>query len=124
MSPSAVKRDVCVRRVLVLLDGSEASGAIIPHAAWLAHAFGAEIDYLRLAPPPENLTIAIRDYIARTQPDVVALATHGRGFARLLLGSIADDLVRAGDRPVLVFRPHDVPWTKSAGFAPPASQPA
>lgn len=124
MSPSAVKRDVCVRTVLVLLDGSEASGAIIPHAAWLAHAFGAEIDYLRLAPAPENPAIAIREYIARTQPDVVALATHGRGFTRLLLGGIADELVRTGDRPVLVFRPHDVPWTKSAGFAAPATAPA
>jgi nucleotide-binding universal stress UspA family protein len=118
MSPEAVKRDVCLRTVLVLLDGSEASGAIIPHAAWLAHAFGAEIDYLRLMPPPENPGAAIREYIARTQPDVVALATHGRGFARLFLGGIADELVRTGDRPVLVFRPHDLPWSKEAGAAP------
>lgn len=124
MSPAAVKRDVCVRTVLVLLDGSEASGAIIPHAAWLAHAFGAEIDYLRLAHSAENPAAAIRDHIARKQPDVVALATHGRGFTRLLLGGVADELIRMGDRPVLVFRPHDLPWTKSAGFGSAVSQPA
>jgi nucleotide-binding universal stress UspA family protein len=117
MSPEAVKRDVCLRTVLVLLDGSEASGAIIPHAVWLAHAFGAEIDYLRLMPAPDNPSAAIREYIDRTKPDAVALATHGRGFTRLFLGGIADELVRTGDRPILVFRPHDIPWTKEATVA-------
>jgi nucleotide-binding universal stress UspA family protein len=120
MSPVAVKRDVVVRSVLVLLDGSEASAAIVPHAEWLAQAFGAEIDYLRLSPPPDNPVEAIRAYIARTKPDVVALATHGRGFTRLFLGGVADELVRTGDRPVLVFRPHDIPWTKPADASPAA----
>jgi nucleotide-binding universal stress UspA family protein len=37
---------------------------------------------------------------------MVALATHGRGgWRRLVLGSVADKLVRAGDHPVLVTRP-------------------
>jgi nucleotide-binding universal stress UspA family protein len=37
---------------------------------------------------------------------MVALATHGRGgLRRLLLGSVADKLVRAGELPVLVTRP-------------------
>jgi len=37
---------------------------------------------------------------------MVALATHGRGgLRRLVLGSVADKLVRAGDLPVLVTRP-------------------
>jgi nucleotide-binding universal stress UspA family protein len=114
MSPDAVKRDVSLRSVLVLLDGSEASGAIIPHAAWLSHAFGAEIDYLRLTPAPENPSAAIHEYIQRTQPDAVALATHGRGLSRIFLGGIADDLVRTCGRPVLVFRPLEVPWTRVA----------
>ena len=99
MSPEAVKRDVRLQHVLVLLDGSEASSAIIPHAVWLASAFGADVDYLRLMPPPENPTAAIREYIARTNPDAVALATHGRGFTRLFLGGVADELVRTGEPP-------------------------
>lgn len=38
--------------------------------------------------------------------DVVALATHGRGgLQRLVLGSVADKLIRAGRVPVLVTRP-------------------
>jgi nucleotide-binding universal stress UspA family protein len=118
MSPVAVTRDVILHTVLVLLDGSEASGAVIPHAAWLAHAFDAEIDYLRLTPPPASPAAAIREYIARTNPDVVALATHGRGFTRLFLGGIADELVRTGNRPVLAYRPHDLPWTREANFVP------
>ena len=37
---------------------------------------------------------------------MIALATHGRGgLQRLVLGSVADKLVRTGDLPVLVTRP-------------------
>lgn len=118
MSPDAVKRTICVSKVLVLLDGSEASGSIIPHAAWLAKAFGAEIDYLRLVPAPENPAAAIRSYIARSNPDVVALATHGRGFLRLIAGGVADELVRESGRPVLVFRPLALPWKVATGEIP------
>jgi nucleotide-binding universal stress UspA family protein len=122
MSPEAVKCDVHLHQVLVLLDGSEASSAIIPHAVWLAEAFAAKIDYLRLMPPPENPAVAIRDHISRTKPDVVALATHGRGFTRLFLGGVADELVRTGNRPTLVFRPHDISWTKDENAAPATSR--
>lgn len=112
MSQRSVEREVHVATVLVLLDGSEASGAIIPHAGWLAHVFGAELDYLRLAHPPEDPASSIRAYIERTKPDVVALATHGRGVSRLILGGVADELLRTADRPILAFRPRDMTWTK------------
>ena len=118
MSADGVKRNVVLSKLLVLLDGSEASGSILPHAAWLANAFGAAIDYLRLVPAPENPVEAIREYIARTNPDVVALATHGRGFLRLLVGGVADELVRQSDRPVLVFRPHELSWTAATRESP------
>jgi nucleotide-binding universal stress UspA family protein len=44
---------------------------------------------------------------ARAQAvDVIALETHGRrGLSRLLLGSVADKVVRGGTVPVLVHRP-------------------
>jgi nucleotide-binding universal stress UspA family protein len=39
-------------------------------------------------------------------PDLIALETHGRcGLARLLLGSVADKVVRGAAVPVLVHRP-------------------
>jgi nucleotide-binding universal stress UspA family protein len=115
MSPAAVARSVEIRKVLVLLDGSEASGSIVPHAAWLAHAFSAEIDYLRLTPPPHNPAQAILDHVSQTQPDAIALSTHGRGFTRLILGGIADELMRTAERPLLVYRPHDLAWDKPSG---------
>jgi nucleotide-binding universal stress UspA family protein len=44
---------------------------------------------------------------AGKEPDsLVAMATHGRGGAtRLLLGSVADQVIRAARVPVLVYRP-------------------
>ncbi len=43
---------------------------------------------------------------AETDADVIALATHGRrGLPRLLLGSVADKLVRGCALPVLLYRP-------------------
>jgi nucleotide-binding universal stress UspA family protein len=38
--------------------------------------------------------------------DVVALETHGRrGLSRLMLGSVADKVIRGATVPVLVHRP-------------------
>lgn len=51
------------------------------------------------------VTRGILEHIESTDPDVVALATHGRGIARLLLGSVADKVLRAGARPMLCVRP-------------------
>ncbi|HEY0601695.1 MAG TPA: universal stress protein, partial [Herpetosiphonaceae bacterium] len=42
--------------------------------------------------------------------DIIALATHGRGgVQRLLVGSVADKVLRSADRPVLVYRPQVAP---------------
>ncbi len=114
MSRRAAARDVTLHRMLVLLDGSEASSTIQPHAEWLARAFAAGVEYLRLMPAPPHPADAIRRHIAATNPDVIALATHGRGLSRIFLGGVADELVRTGDRPILVFRPHESSWTKVA----------
>lgn len=38
--------------------------------------------------------------------DLIALATHGSGgLTRLLLGSVADKIVRGAERPILLYRP-------------------
>jgi len=40
--------------------------------------------------------------------DVIAIATHGRaGVSRLILGSVADKVIRGADLPVLVVRPRE-----------------
>lgn len=50
-------------------------------------------------------TRAILEHVERTNPGVVALATHGRGLSRLLMGSVADKVLRASARPTLCYRP-------------------
>jgi nucleotide-binding universal stress UspA family protein len=43
----------------------------------------------------------------KADADLMALATHGRrGLSRLVLGSVADKVVRGGRPPVLLRRPH------------------
>ncbi len=48
---------------------------------------------------------AILAHVHETNADVLALATQGRGMSRLVVGSVADKLIRGAKRPVLVLRP-------------------
>jgi len=44
--------------------------------------------------------------------DLIAMSTHGRsGLARLVMGSVADDVVRHAELPVLLVRPQPVSST-------------
>jgi nucleotide-binding universal stress UspA family protein len=48
---------------------------------------------------------AILDTAQRVAVDLIALETHGRrGLSRLLMGSVADKLIRGASTPVLVHR--------------------
>ena len=52
-----------------------------------------------------NPAAGILEFARQKRPDAVALTTHGRGgISRMLLGSIADKVVRAAHGPVLVYR--------------------
>ncbi|HEU5086028.1 MAG TPA: universal stress protein [Roseiflexaceae bacterium] len=56
--------------------------------------------------PAENVASAILESVDAHHADLLALATHGRsGFVRLVLGSVADKVVRAASIPVLLYRP-------------------
>ncbi len=48
---------------------------------------------------------AILAHVVETDPNMLALATQGRGLSRLIVGSVADKLIRGARRPVLVLRP-------------------
>jgi nucleotide-binding universal stress UspA family protein len=49
---------------------------------------------------------AVLDMARDKNMDLIAIAIHGRGaFKRLLLGSVADKVVRGTSTPVLVYRP-------------------
>jgi nucleotide-binding universal stress UspA family protein len=50
--------------------------------------------------------MAILDAARGEGADLIALTTHGRGgMARVLLGSVADKVVRGAETPVLIYRP-------------------
>jgi nucleotide-binding universal stress UspA family protein len=51
---------------------------------------------------------AIIDFARDNNIDVIAMSTRGRGASRLLVGSIADKVIRAGALPMLLRKPVDV----------------
>jgi nucleotide-binding universal stress UspA family protein len=54
----------------------------------------------------EGAAEAILQAAARFESDALALASHGRsGLARALVGSVAEEVLRRADRPVLIVRP-------------------
>jgi nucleotide-binding universal stress UspA family protein len=65
----------------------------------------------------DGVTRTILEHIEATNPDLVALATHGRGIARLVVGSVADKVLRAGARPVLCLRPHRTAAGEAIAFS-------
>ena len=48
---------------------------------------------------------AILDFATEHQIDAIAMSTHGRGASRLLVGSIADKVLRGSSIPILMQRP-------------------
>lgn len=48
----------------------------------------------------------ILDYASGVEADLIAMSTHGRsGIARIVIGSVADEIVRRSNLPVLLVRP-------------------
>jgi nucleotide-binding universal stress UspA family protein len=57
-----------------------------------------------------SATHAIMDCMASRMIDVVAMSTHGRGASRLLVGSVADKVLRSSNVPVLLYHPGAKPF--------------
>lgn len=54
----------------------------------------------------DHIARAILDFAEDIEADLIAVATHGRGAAaRVVLGSVADKILRGAIMPVLMFRP-------------------
>lgn len=59
-------------------------------------------------------TTEILAYEEDTKPDLVVMATHGRGgLDRLVFGSVAERVLQAGTVPVLMVRPHGAVLTET-----------
>lgn len=64
---------------------------------------------------------AIAEAVARYEVDLIAMATHGRsGLSRLLLGSVAEAVVRSARVPVLLLRGQSAwkPWATGKILVP------
>lgn len=132
-----------MKRILVPLDGSPLSEAVVPLAEALARDYEADlllVRALRAQPSAEaevraqheaeqylaamaaglkarglsgvswkvwydDPTVAIADAARYDAADLIVMSTHGRGgLSRLLLGSVAESLVRTVPVPVLLVR--------------------
>ena len=78
--------------------------------------FSRAITHLRLDAPAAEIAQLASDLEA----DIVVVGTHGRrGFSRVLLGSVAEGVVRLSPCPVLVVRPKRVDQTEIPQIEPP-----
>jgi nucleotide-binding universal stress UspA family protein len=78
------------------------------YLARTAHSLGAKVDHVAsdVVVAESSDATEILAYARTHDVDLIALATHGRsGLKRLVLGSVADKLIRASPVPVLVVRP-------------------
>jgi len=87
------------------LEDEQAEG--LAYLERLADAFidrVGRIDTIVVTEP--EITESILDYADENDVDLIAITTHGRGgLSRSSIGSVADELLRTAQIPVLVFRP-------------------
>src|SRR5262245_61865464 len=58
---------------------------------------------------------AIVDAARIRKADLIVMSTHGRsGLGRLILGSVAESVLRATSTPILLLRPQTPAWVKDA----------
>lgn len=80
-------------------------------AACAAKAKAARIKFNTKLAAIRRLTQRICDVInneaKRWPADLIVIGTHGRrGFNRMVLGSVAEGIIRLADKPVLVIHGH------------------
>jgi nucleotide-binding universal stress UspA family protein len=62
--------------------------------------------------PEASTSSAILELTDELDASLIVIGSHGRsGVRRAVLGSVAEDLIRSGNRPVLVVRPTDADLT-------------
>jgi nucleotide-binding universal stress UspA family protein len=134
-----------VREILVATDFSDEAEAALRHAIEYARRFGARLHLLHvfsqgevevtrlladaaaLAAPGVPVIVSstggdpaeeILRYAQRHPIDLIVVGTHGRsGFSRVLLGSVAERVLRGARRPVLTVPSGAI---AAGGGSPPA----
>ena len=88
-------------------DGRAQAG-VLDRAHSIARSHGVEISCRALQGEPAG---AILQLASQTRADLIIMATHGEtGLRRLVLGSVAEEVTRRSNVPVLLLRdPSDFP---------------
>ncbi len=82
----------------------QARDALDEQARRLAQGVPVDCDVISAT----NVAESIADYASRNDFDLLALSTHGRtGFRRMMMGSVAELVIRHARIPVLVFPRHE-----------------
>lgn len=98
-APQAAGRNVELTDRM-LKDAQEYIGEVV---AWLR---AQQLKAVGLTTVSSNTADALLTAAAEQHADLIALTTHGRGgLRRLVLGSVADKIVRASGLPVYLTRP-------------------
>jgi nucleotide-binding universal stress UspA family protein len=89
-----------------LLESMRGSGEkILAQAQTLAQQAGITVETKLLEARGERIASIIVEEAKRWSAELIIIGTHGRsGFSRLLLGSIAEGVVRTAHIPVLLIR--------------------
>jgi nucleotide-binding universal stress UspA family protein len=105
-----------IEKILVPLDGSDQSEAILPYVSKVSAGLGATVVLLSVL-DQGSLGVG-RSYFSRLYQRVESGAREGLeaaarslaevGIARLTLGSVSEAVVRGTGDPVLVVRPLEV----------------
>jgi nucleotide-binding universal stress UspA family protein len=85
----------------------EAGEKVLATSAATARQAGAEVDtkFIVLQAVTQRICDAIVEEAKRWPADLIVIGTHGRhGFNHLLLGSVAEGVIRLAASPVLVIR--------------------
>lgn len=89
--------------VLTSQLADEANAEIADAARQMRHGGYADVDAEVVV--ADSVAHAIIDFALGHSVDAIAMSTHGRGASRLLMGSVADKIVRASGLPMLLVRP-------------------
>ncbi len=112
----ATEEEVLERAPTILRERVDQVGC----AVGISVDMSAVMTHARIGKAADTLLQVAVDYDA----DLIVVGTHGRrGFDRVLLGSVAETLVRKAKCPVLVARPKDYGHTKKTPLPEPPYAP-
>jgi nucleotide-binding universal stress UspA family protein len=99
--------------------GKHAQEQISAFAKENGHSVGKLFTHVAMGSPG----VAIAQLAADLEADLIVVGTHGRrGFRRLLLGSVAESVIRLAGCPVFVERPKDYGDADAPAIEPPCPQ--